>query len=461
MDELQRQNNISSNNLVNSIIIDLGNAQWDKSMVQINKSSNGAVFSKKKGADKDTVVIVPLLRENDEMVHSYIEAKVNNGISIKIIKDDSYRRLLKKNEIINKNIAEDQALIFMDMTRRVLGTEKFSITDKRLFSIKKSSTDSGRLPKIEFLSNNSLMERHCVQVTVEIECIQQYYAKNEKSISKDNIHIIYGCFHIYEKCGWYEGGGGNNGDGSDGGWHDGGGNNDGGGNTGSGVGTGENNDDPCNGGGLIINGVLPPSDCDGNEGPGWLPTVPEFDPLEGKQLAPDDFYVDHYWEDDSYDNNAYINPVVNNPSYDQEGYRKNGPVYNYYGGSVQNYTNDNGGKYAIFKKDSGEEIKFPGATITDFVIYPGAGVTTSNGGIHADLSFSLKYLQHEYGHYLQAKIVGSYLYNNSIAPASLWSATFFPSTHKSFWTETYANTLAIMFFGNNSDIALDPVNFPR
>lgn len=90
----------------------------------------------------------------------------------------------------------------------------------------------------------------------------------------------------------------------------------------------------------------------------------------------------------------------------------------------------------------------------------GKGATTSFGGIHAGLSFSLKYLQHEYGHYLQAQYFGSYTYNTNIVPASLWSMAFFPLTHKNFWTEINANQLAIVFFGNNSDIALDPTTFP-
>jgi hypothetical protein len=78
------------------------------------------------------------------------------------------------------------------------------------------------------------------------------------------------------------------------------------------------------------------------------------------------------------------------------------------------------------------------------------------------LSFALKDLEHEYGHYLQALKYGSLNYNTAILPASLWNAATVSQTeHRSFWTEKDANTLAIAFFGSNSDIANDPVNFPH
>lgn len=187
-------------------------------------------------------------------------------------------------------------------------------------------------------------------------------------------------------------------------------------------------------------------------------------PFNGKPLAPEGFFTDRYWEDPTYDNNSIVNPPCTDPvqcAYDQDGYRKNGPVYNYKGGTVQNYTNDNGGKYAIFTKTNGDKVKFPGATITDFGVSTNRGATTSNGGIHADLTFDLPALEHEYGHYLQALHYGSIIYNTYIVPASLWDMTTSPSSHPSFWTEVEANQFAIDFFGSSSDIALNPTRFPR
>ena len=55
-------------------------------------------------------------------------------------------------------------------------------------------------------------------------------------------------------------------------------------------------------------------------------------------------------------------------------------------------------------------------------------------------------LQHEYGHILQAKIVGLNAYYKIIAPESLLSMTF-TNSHETFWTETWANYLAQNYFG--------------
>jgi len=183
--------------------------------------------------------------------------------------------------------------------------------------------------------------------------------------------------------------------------------------------------------------------------------------LDGKEFAPDGYFQEHYWEKPDYDDNDYINPPQSNPTYNQDGYRKNGQVYTYSEGSVQNYTNDLGGKFAIFIKNrTGQLVLFPGVTITNFGVLQNAGATTSNGGIHADLSFTLADLQHEYGHFLQAQKYGSFIYNSKILPASLWNMIESPSTHIYFWTEVEANQFSIAFFGSKSDIANNP-NFPR
>ena len=204
----------------------------------------------------------------------------------------------------------------------------------------------------------------------------------------------------------------------------------------------------------------------------WTPfwqSDSNIDPFLNKPIAPDNFVSYHYWEDQSYDVNLITFPPCDPLSgcvYDQDGFRKNGPEYIYSNGTVQNYTNDGTSstirQYAIFTKANGEKVYFPGATITNFNVPNGKGVTTSNGGIHADLKFTLAGLQHEYGHYLQAKKYGSALYNAKIVPSSLWSmATNSQSEHDHFWTEMEANQLSIAFFGPDSDIAKNPINYPR
>lgn len=199
---------------------------------------------------------------------------------------------------------------------------------------------------------------------------------------------------------------------------------------------------------------------DGGGGPQWGAYDPSF------QVNVDAYAqsLGYYWEDPSYDVNSTTfppyDPAVDGP-YDSQGYRKNGPPYQYVGGVVQNYTNDNGGKYVIFTSTNGTQTTFPGATITDYLVLPGAGVTTANGGIHMSRTNNgLSALQHEYGHYLQAQQLGTFYYYKRIVPASLYSAATDPAYHNYFWTEIDANQRATAFFGPNSAISQD-LNFPK
>jgi hypothetical protein len=185
------------------------------------------------------------------------------------------------------------------------------------------------------------------------------------------------------------------------------------------------------------------------------------DPYSTESLELFSSLLGNYWEDPFYDDVPFpaYDPNIDGPR-DNQGYRKNGPQYQYANGTVQNYTDDNGGKYAIFTKPNGTQVKFEGATITNFGILSNRGVTTANGGIHADNSFTLAGLQHEYGHYLQAKVYGTSFYNNIIVPASLLSMIFDSANHYRFWTETNANRQAVAYFGASSDIAANPSNYP-
>lgn len=169
----------------------------------------------------------------------------------------------------------------------------------------------------------------------------------------------------------------------------------------------------------------------------------------------DNYYinVDQYWMEADYDKVHPYDPIIDGLR-DIEGFRKNGPQYNYTDGIIQNFTNDNGEKYAIFTDLNGVKIKFPGATITDHGILDRRGVTTPNGGIHMSTnSNGLVDLQHEYGHYLHAKSIGVLLYYSVVVPESLYSATFNGINHRFTWTEVVANKLSTLYFGPNSPIA--------
>ena len=80
---------------------------------------------------------------------------------------------------------------------------------------------------------------------------------------------------------------------------------------------------------------------------------------------------------------------------------------------------------------------------------PPHGIIVGKGVFTRGFSKGKALLQHEFGHYLQYKKIGHKAYYEVIAPESIWSATFHTSSHRTYWTETWANHLSKMYFGND------------
>ena len=87
------------------------------------------------------------------------------------------------------------------------------------------------------------------------------------------------------------------------------------------------------------------------------------------------------------------------------------------------------------------------ATHYGAVTIPERGIITGEGVFTSGLRDGAAMIQHEFGHILQYRMIGSYAYWHVIAPESLVNATFFPKTHGKFWTETWANYLSKNYFG--------------
>ncbi len=208
--------------------------------------------------------------------------------------------------------------------------------------------------------------------------------------------------------------------------------------------------DPYLGGG----GSYPPNPPDETQiTTGFINQLGYYTPYSQSEI--DNYFnrINQYWLAADYDFIQPYDPVIDGER-DIDGFRRNGPEYNYTDGVIQNFTNDNGEKYAIFTDLNGVKIKFPGATITDHGILERRGVTTPNGGIHmSTIGNGLVDLQHEYGHYLHAKAIGVTLYYSVVVPESLYSATFNGANHRFTWTEVVANKLSALYFGPNSPIA--------
>ena len=82
------------------------------------------------------------------------------------------------------------------------------------------------------------------------------------------------------------------------------------------------------------------------------------------------------------------------------------------------------------------------------VTLPGKGIFVNPGAYSLNLDNEL--MQHEFGHVLQAKLVGKTAFYTKIGPASLASATINPQQHSRFWTEVWANNLSFDFFNHPS-----------
>ena len=81
------------------------------------------------------------------------------------------------------------------------------------------------------------------------------------------------------------------------------------------------------------------------------------------------------------------------------------------------------------------------------VTIPERGIVAAEGVFTSGVVKGRRMMQHEFGHILQYRKFGAYAYWHIIAPESLSSVALSPSSHKYFWTETWANFLSKEFFG--------------
>jgi len=170
---------------------------------------------------------------------------------------------------------------------------------------------------------------------------------------------------------------------------------------------------------------------------------------------------------------SFLSPPISNGldqaaanSANQGGWQKFGDPINFGDGTVQNYMSPSSPYsktapqfQAIFTGSAGV-VKFPGVTISTGSSFPGTGLTYPHGSIVADVTFTLAYLQHEYGHYLDNMAHGDVYYIFGIMINSGIDMVIDADGHHGFWTEVEANQLAVKYFGPNSAIAQDPQTFP-
>jgi RHS repeat-associated protein len=156
-------------------------------------------------------------------------------------------------------------------------------------------------------------------------------------------------------------------------------------------------------------------------------------------------------------------PADMKPAYKGSHYNKDGALI-YFDGVLKNYYGDNGNDdYAIFTDKKGNKVKFGGVHFSPFngsYIFPlgfdkSSGSTFPNGSIFLGTEGNgLADLEHEYGHYLDAKIIGALKYILTVGISSPLTAN--SNNHLSESYEIRATRLAIQFFGPKSAIATAP-----
>lgn len=128
-------------------------------------------------------------------------------------------------------------------------------------------------------------------------------------------------------------------------------------------------------------------------------------------------------------------------------------------GYVINYDN-----YTVFTGKNGQKVVFPGVQIDQNFTSGEGGWTRPGYRIHlAAAGNRLRDLEHEYGYYLQSLQITNVWYTGLIVPWSFVNAlrTKDDAEHQKYWTERWANGLAVKFFGPNSAIANDETGHPR
>lgn len=139
-----------------------GYAIWDKVIYNVTESKKSSPGS----ANKDTLIYIPLVRENDKRVNAFIYAKLNGSISLQLHRAKDYKSYKAGNIDAATDNAERLALQIMMLDKKVFGYSKFKLLDDKLFAGSDNAKRS--TPRVLKISNDepSLAGRGFVPVAV-------------------------------------------------------------------------------------------------------------------------------------------------------------------------------------------------------------------------------------------------------------------------------------------------------
>ncbi|HCL05785.1 MAG TPA: hypothetical protein DHW64_07405 [Chitinophagaceae bacterium] len=155
----------STKKFIQAFALKEGFPNWEKAIVINGKGgvdiSIKTASSKSEGQStnnkSDTIVLVPLILQNKDVVSSFIEAKINgSNIEYRTFSSRNYKVLPHGNADGEKLTAEKIALITLLLDKEVYGHTRFFIIDSSLFPLKKLELNNSLTQKfVEFKSQSA------------------------------------------------------------------------------------------------------------------------------------------------------------------------------------------------------------------------------------------------------------------------------------------------------------------
>jgi hypothetical protein len=168
-----------NNHLIQDLVKNNGYPVWNKSLTQINGKT--LQTGRNTISDNDTIVVVPFVLPNTLVVNAYIEANINDSITLFLNQSNSYSSLPYNGISVTNNTAEKAALRFIDLSHNVFGYNSFKIIDKKLFHNSTSYTDTNHITRKVTIKNNTTgrLNNTCVEIITSTTNNHCPYAFNQ------------------------------------------------------------------------------------------------------------------------------------------------------------------------------------------------------------------------------------------------------------------------------------------
>ncbi|MBS1732688.1 MAG: hypothetical protein JST02_05280 [Bacteroidetes bacterium] len=138
--ELKRQNEITG--FIEDLVKQSGFAYWDNALVNRKAVSNAPSFSSSQVQGGDTLVFIPLVKENENYVDGFLFFRINGIIEVHLYRNNDFDKFPygSMNSEILKSEKVVQMLLKLDES--IFGKRKFNLFDTELFKSDLIQNDS-------------------------------------------------------------------------------------------------------------------------------------------------------------------------------------------------------------------------------------------------------------------------------------------------------------------------------